>query len=260
MIDSFVLASSSREIENKYRVKNFYPELKIPLPKILSAGDEFWTMTFYSPSNITVMQFGYKSERSMESESSLNFFVVDPYEYFINSRLVSGNDPKRCLVIVDAFFVRTTNNQKYLIHLQNKERAIGLAAMFDYGINFNTGVPFVGFVIFTVHSSPMFQKAGIAELPVILTKENAHIWIGDNFQKKSAINLFNADNDRILDGYPVHKDIFAGPVTWDQLQPGGERLNPISSDTRVRNLEKEEQPNVKDNRYKRHKDNIIYLR
>lgn len=260
MIDSFVLVSSSKEVERIYGVKNFYPELKIPVPRILSTGDEFWALTYCAPQKTTLMRFGYTSEYSTEFENLLNIFISDPYEYFTKSRITSKHYPKRCLVIVDAFFVKSSKNEKYLVHLQNKQRAVGLAAMFGYWINNNTGMPYIGFSIFTVHSSPLFQKVGINELPVILTPETAHCWIGEDFRSKEVISLFKTNNDGVLNGYPVGSDIPQGPVTWDQLQPIGERLKPIEQNTNSQTLKVLMNENQTKDSVIHRKNNIIYLR
>ena len=260
MIESFVLVSDYGEIERKYGVKNFYPGLKIPVPKVLTAGDEFWTITFDTPGYINTMPFGYTPEYSKEFKNTLNTFVDDPVEYFTNYRLMSSQYPRRCLVFIDAFLVKASDNAKYLIHLQNKQRAIGLAAIYGYWINFNSGVPYVGFAIFTVHSSPMFQNVGITELPVILTNENAHIWIGKDFRTKEIISLFNSNNDELLNGYPVRNNLSSGPVSRAHLQPIGNRLKPIGQNSKGTKLSVLKNENQNRDLTTHQGNNVIYLK
>jgi putative SOS response-associated peptidase YedK len=131
----------------------------------------------------------------------------------------------RCVVLIDAFIVTSPDNSNYLIHMQNQERPFAVAGIYSNWLNFDTGLYETGFTIITAAANPMLMRIGVEQMPVILTQQNVPIWLDFNTNRRKLFALIHTFPDDLMNGYPVSGKIFSIPLSTNELQPIGEKLN-----------------------------------
>lgn len=238
MIENLVLFSSNNCIKKKFNIADIESNLPILKP-IISGNDQAWIIPCGNDF-LMKLQFGFTPEYSLKQLNLLNFRtdlfqkIKDEdteydrlYDLFIRSNYTGQLANKRCIVVVDAFIVTSPDNTNYLVHMQNKERPFGLAGIFDYWLNFNTGLYERGFTILTAAANPMLRSIGIEDMPVIVAPKNIPIWLNKSEDRRKVISLIHTYPDATMNYYPVSGKLISNSFKEDYLQPIGSRFKPL---------------------------------
>ena len=237
MSESFVIVSTAEQAKVRYKLQSTEFALPILRPSVISGGDKAWVITSKSPDTLQSMKFGYTNEYAKQRIDLLNLRTDqveredDEQEYDRLWRILSKVQFAeqmhrfRCVVLVDAFLVSSPDNSTYLIHMQNQERPFAIAGIYSNWLNFDTGLYETGFTIITAAANPMLKRIGVEHMPVILTQQNVSVWLDLNTNNRKLYSLIHTFPDDMMNGYPVSGNIFLTPLTTNELQPIGTKLN-----------------------------------
>ena len=237
MSENFVVVSTAEQAKVRYKLKSVEFALPIQRPSIISGGDKVWIITSKSPDTLQSMKFGYTNKYAKQRMDLLNLRTdqvkreEDEQEYdrlwrsLGKLEFAEEMNKFRCVVLVDAFIVTSPDNSNYLIHMQDQERPFAIAGIYSNWLNFDTGLYETGFTIITVASNPMLKRIGVEHMPVILTPENVLIWLDLNTDRRKLYSLIHTFPDDLMNGYPVSGKIFSTPLSTNELQPIGGKLN-----------------------------------
>ena len=237
MFEKYVLASELETIETRFNVR-LDPVFE-PVPKRygISAGDYSYVITSEDPNILQPLRFGltpfyatdpviFTSARAEGDKNSRN----DP-EYngsralFLKPEFRKPIQSQRCLVVADAWYGQSVDNQPWLFHLQNKNRPIALAGIYDHWQNPKTGEIFSGFCVITTVGSELLRSVGVTRMPAILSRSTESRWIKASAHLSDLLGLLLPYPSEDLKGYPlsdlanIHS--FNDP---SMLDPAGERL------------------------------------
>lgn len=237
MSENFVIVSTTEQAKARYKLKSSEFALPITRPSIISGGDQAWIITSISPDTLMSMKFGYTNKYAKQRLDLLNLRTDqveredDEQEYDRLCRVLGKIQFAeeinifRCVVLIDAFVVTSPENSNYLIHMQNQERPFAVAGIYSNWLNLDTGLYETGFTIITAAANPMIKRIGVEHMPVILTQQNVPIWLDFNTDRRKLFALIHTFPDDLMNGYPVSGKIFSIPLSTNELQPIGEKLN-----------------------------------
>jgi putative SOS response-associated peptidase YedK len=238
MIENLIIVSTADEARSRYHLKPGKSCVPIPIPSLLSGGDQAWVITSCAPDLLQSMKFGYNSEHASKRMDLLNLRTdeiareeeEDEYDRLMRivTRLEYSASMRscRCAILADAFLVTSPDNTTYLIHMQHQERPFALAGIYANWLNAETGTCETGFTLITAASNPMLRRIGIEHMPVILTPKNVIKWLDFNLERRQYLPFIHTFPDEQMNGYPVSGKIFSRKLTTDTLQPIGLRLKP----------------------------------
>ena len=237
MCKKFVLASDLQRIEPRFNAKLGPNIPEIPKSYAVSEGDKTYIITDQDPHMIQVFKFGMTPFYATEPMNLINARAegdkngADNPDYngskaiFLNQAFRKPIQSRRCLVIADAYYEWSDQNEPYLVYLQNKNRPFAFAGLYDQWQHPESGEIIYSFTIITTTSNELLQSIGVKRMPVILSRSNETDWLKASNPLSEALRVLMAYPYDRMNAYPISES-----VNWkcnndpSMLNPIGERL------------------------------------
>ena len=237
MCRKFVLVSNLDKIESRFHVRINPHTLPIQESYCINNGDFTYVITSENQYELQVFKFGMTPNFSKEPQMIINARAEgyknqddDPYycgsnSIFLRKEFKKPIQSQRCLVIADAYYEWSSDNKPYLVFLQNKDRPLGFAGVFDRWKNPDTQEILTSFAIITITANDLLQSIGVKRMPVILSKSRELNWIKSTKPLSDVLRMLSPFPSDQMNAYPVSEMINNSEVNEiTMLNPIGNKL------------------------------------
>jgi putative SOS response-associated peptidase YedK len=230
----FILASDLIIIEKRFTAKPYPDLLEIPKSYSTVGGDSSyviienntiqifkWGITLNdAPEQQSITIARAEGKRNINDDPAYNgskaIFLQPEFKKLIFNQ--------RCIVVADAYYVWSDKNQPYLVYLQNKQRPIGFAGIYDVWQNSETKELINGFAIITTTANEMLQRIGVRRMPVILPFQSETSWLKP-LHLSEVLRFLVPFPSKKMNAYPVSDLVNKGGINDPSiLKPIGEKL------------------------------------
>lgn len=238
MARKFILGSSLQVIREYFNVgaslsKEWNPRI------IISPGDYTPVITQQEPGELTLSCFGMTPSRARQPMQILLARAEgdknpenDPAfrgskAIFLKPAFQKPLFTQRCIIITDAFieFSADPFRQPFLLYLQQHQRPVGLAGLYDIWKDYSTGDFLHSFCMVTVPANSLVRKIKVSRMPVILPRGKEMRWLKPENSLTDILGMLNKFPSDLMNAYPISKEVEKpGPYTSEILKPVGERL------------------------------------
>lgn len=163
----------------------------------------------------------------------------DPYyngsnAIFLKAAFKKPIQSQRCMIIADAYFEWSADRKPYLVYIQNKERPIAFAGMYDRWKNPESREVLVSFAINTTAVNSLMQSIGVKRMPVILSKSNETDWIKSTRHLSEVLRMLIPFASEKMNAFPISDLVdISGENSASILNPVGEKLQSEEQPTRL---------------------------
>lgn len=231
----FVLVSSLEVIEKRFSAKPYPGFIEIPKSYNTGAGDQTYVITI--PNSVQVIRYGLTPNLATEpiiiatarAEGDKNKTDNPGYSgskaIFLQPEFKKAIFSQRCIVVADAYYEWSDNEQPYLVYLRNKNRPMGFAGIYDIWTDPVTKEETKSFAIITTTANEMLQGIGVKRMPVILPSLYETNWLKSSLHLSEILSFLVTFPLRKMNAYPVSELINVGGVNDSSLLgPIGEKL------------------------------------
>lgn len=237
MCKKFVLAGSLETIENRFNARLDPNTMEISKLYAVSSGDSSYVITSQEPNVLKVFKFGMTPGFSKEPLNLINARVEgdknrsdDPNyngskSIFLKPVFMKPIQSQRCIVIADAYYEWSDQKKPYLVFLQNKNRPIAFAGIYDQWLNPESSEIVFSFAIITTTANSLLQNLGVKRMPVILSRSDETAWIKASNPLSEVLRLLISYPSEKMNAYPVSDMVnIQGVNDPSMLNPIGEKL------------------------------------
>lgn len=239
MCGRYVMVSSVKRIEERFKVKTPHPELYTPDVN-KSVGEIAPVITGTAPETLQFFQFGFSPSWAKKqcylfnarSEGDLNK-ENDPLYHGakgITQKPMFRNAirSQRCLVIADAFVegpALEKLNRPYVVYRIDGQRPFALAGIWDQWTDKTSGEIVHSFAILTTTANKLLQNIGHPRSPVMLSPEDEQIWLNTKSPLADVLSLLHPIPEGLLNAYPISSEIKNPRASGvELLKPAGPRV------------------------------------
>lgn len=216
-MNDLFLTSATGLILKSYNLKLNKFFKSVPRPSVISGGQYGLVITSASPDTLQTMSFGYVNSNSAERINLVD--VISDRFFDVDNECIEIISTHRCVVLVDAFFATSHKNRSYLVRLKKKEQPFALAGIYSTWMNRETNREETGFAILTTSPNSAFCRAGINQMPVILSEDDTSLWLDLNQDMGTIFSLIKPFASELMSGHLVSKKISPKKVSVIDSSP-----------------------------------------
>jgi Uncharacterized conserved protein len=221
-MNNLLLTSATGPILKSYNLKLNKFFKSVPRPSVISGGQYGLVVTSANPDTLQTISFGYASSNSSKKMNLIN--VVSDQFFDVENAYIEAISQFRCVVLVDGFFATSRENKNYLVRLKNSEQPFAIAGIYSTWLNKETNREETGFAILTTSANSAFRRAGIDQMPVILSVSDTPAWLDSKQDLGTIFSLIKPFASEFMSGHLVSKKLAPKKVSVVDSSPVEARL------------------------------------
>lgn len=216
----YVLVSSLEVIVKRFNVQPHQGFDEIPKSYSVGCGDASYVIT--DPNSIQVFRYGLTPQFATQpmdimtarAEGTKNSIDDPGYScskaIFLQPEFKKSIFSQRCIVVADAYYTWSDQNQAYLVYLRNKNRPFGFAGLYDTWQNPESEEATTSFAIITTTANKMLQGIGVKRIPVILPLLYETNWLKSSLHLSEILRYLAPFSSEKMNAYPVSDQVKIG--------------------------------------------------